>query len=636
MDEQTVVEQLLVGFKTNGLPPPSNGELVSWRNSLMFMVTLLNHKNIPEETGVAIEYRIPGPGKRVDFILTGFKGSAITTQEPEHEAVIIELKQWQTLEVASNLNDVVRVRTHLRGALREVPHPSYQAWSYAQLIEQYNEGVETKRITLHPCAFLHNYKRTANDPLLDPRYAEYLELSPAFCHGEIPKLRSFICQHITRPDQGQVLGEIESGKIRPSKSLQDALSQLLQGKPEFIMIDDQKVVFEHAMSLARAARDTGKKKVLIVRGGPGTGKSVVAINLLLRLTSEQLFTMYVSKNSAPRNVYSSRLIADNRKKANIDNLFCGSGSFIETKPNSFGALIVDEAHRLNEKSGLYGNLGENQTKEVISSALFSVFFIDEAQRVTLKDAGSIQEIRNRAEDAGAEVSVQELTSQFRCNGSQEYLEWLDETLGVPSAPPAGSPILAMDYDFQVFDDPNALAKAIAARNKPDNKARLVAGYCWDWASSEKNNPDHNDIVLPEYNFARSWNLNSTTTWAIDPHSIEEVGCIHTSQGLEFDYVGVIIGDDLRFECGQVISDSTRRAKTDHSLRGLKKMAETAPVEAKALADEIIRNTYRVLMTRGQRGCYVFCTDKALGEFIAGRLAGVGGGHILAPSQVMSG
>jgi DUF2075 family protein len=201
---------------------------------------------------------------------------------------------------------------------------------------------------------------------------------------------------------------------------------------------------------------------------------------------------------------------------------------------------------------------------------------------------------------------------------------VDEVLGLRVGEAAGEVVEAMDYEFKVFDDPHELASAIATKNEQRNKARLLAGYCWNWASAGKSNPDHKDIQLPEFNFARSWNLASTTTWAIDPQSIDQVGCVHTSQGLEFDYVGVIIGNDLRFENGRVIADPGQRARTDQSLKGLGKLAKTDPLEAKALADEIIRNTYRVLMTRGQMGCYVFCTDKALGEYLKGRLAEVEG------------
>ena len=636
MDEQTIVEQILEGFKSNGIHAPSGSEILSWRNSLVYMHMVLNHPTIPLGCGVAVEYKIPQSGNRVDFILTGLHGPVAGTKEPQRSAIIIELKQWETLAVASNMNDVIRVSTWVGGKTGDHPHPSYQAWSYTQMINKFNEAVETQQISLHPCAFLHNYHKTANDPLMDPRYTECLQLAPVFCHGEIPKLRSFICQHISLPDQGRVLGEIESGKIRPSKSLQDALAALLKGNPEFIMIDDQKVAFEKALSLALVARDTGAKHVLIVRGGPGTGKSVVAINLLVRLSNEELLCKYVSKNSAPRHVYATHLIANDHKKSYINGLFCGSGSFIDVAPNTFGALVVDEAHRLNEKSGLYCNLGDNQTKELISSARFSVFFIDEAQRVTFKDAGSILEIQKWADAAGAQVTVMDLTSQFRCNGSREYLEWVDEVLGLRTGEPDGGAIEAINYDFQVFDDPNELAKAITAKNEQRNKARMVAGYCWNWPKAGKSNPNHKDIVLPEFNFARSWNLASTTTWAIDAQSVDQVGCVHTSQGLEFDYVGVIIGNDLRFEAGTVITDAKQRAKTDQSLKGLGKLAKTAPQEAQALADEIIRNTYRVLMTRGQRGCYVFCTDKALGQYLKDRLAKVGAASSQTPTLATAG
>ena len=354
----------------------------------------------------------------------------------------------------------------------------------------------------------------------------------------------------------------------------------------------------------------------------------MAVNLLVKLTNEDLLCKYVSKNSAPRNIYSSRLIANNYKKAYVNGLFCGSGQFIDAKPNSYGVLIVDEAHRLNEKSGLYSNLGENQIKELITAARYSVFFIDEAQRVTLKDAGSIKAIQYWAELAGAEVTMLDLTSQFRCNGSREYLDWIDDLLGIQASDQ--SEVNSLDYEFKVFDNPNELADAIKAKNEISNKSRLLAGYCWNWVTTNKNNPRHNDIVIQEWGFERSWNLSSTATWAIDSDSIEQVGCIHTSQGLEFDYAGVIIGDDLRFENGDVITDSEKRARTDQSLVGLKKLAQTDPVEAKRVGAEIIRNTYRVLLTRGQKGCYIYCTDNALAAHIKQRLNIFDNGKALTP------
>jgi len=135
----------------------------------------------------------------------------------------------------------------------------------------------------------------------------------------------------------------------------------------------------------------------------------------------------------------------------------------------------------------------------------------------------------------------------------------------------------------------------------------------------KNKSDVFDITIPECNFAMSWNLGNSQTWAIDPNSVNEIGCIHTAQGLEFDYVGVIIGNDLRYENGKIVTDVTERAKTDQSIKGIYKMFQQDFDKAEKIADEIIKNTYRTLMTRGQKGCYIYCIDKKLSNYLKKRL-----------------
>lgn len=605
VDRDLIADHITAAFERR-IHRANPREVESWRNSMQYMYRVLNTEDIPGGCGVAIEFGVPYTSSRIDFLLTGRQNG------DRDAAVIVELKQWSALEAVPTKDAIVR--TFVGGAHREVSHPSYQAWSYARMIEDYNEAVRDAQIELIPCAYLHNYHTAEGyDPLLDPAYLEYLERAPAFCNGDALKLRDFICRHVTHADDGAVLYHIESGRLRPSKSLQDALAGMLAGNDEFVMIDDQKVVFETAAALAREAQHTGEKHVLIVRGGPGTGKSVVAVNLLVRLTAEEMTVQYVSKNSAPRNVYARLLRGRDRTLSYINNLFRGSGAFWELAEESFDALVIDEAHRLNEKSGLYGNLGENQIAELIAAARFTVFFIDETQRVTLRDAGTVSDIRAHAEAAGAHVHEADLFSQFRCNGSDGYLTWLDDVLGIR---PAEEDVADLDYDFRVFDDPNEMHAAIAEKNRAANKSRVVAGYCWEWESGAKRaNPNHHDIVIPAHTYARSWNLNNSDTWAIDEGSVDQVGCIHTCQGLEFDYVGVIVGDDLRFEDGRVITDRTKRAKSDQALRGVKKLAETDPARAARIADELIRNTYRVLMTRGMKGCYVFCTDAALAEYL---------------------
>jgi DUF2075 family protein len=357
------------------------------------------------------------------------------------------------------------------------------------------------------------------------------------------------------------------------------------------MLDDQKVVYESAVYLAKKAQD-GKKQVLIVEGGPGTGKSVLAINLLVRFTSEGIASQYVTKNNTPRAVYSVKL-SGSYKKSYIDNLFVGSGNFIETMPNTMGALIVDEAHRLNMKSGMFSNLGENQIKEIINAARFTIFFVDDRQRIHIKDIGSVRYIKQCAEEMGANVHLEHLSSQFRCNGSDGYLSWLDNALQIRET--ANIHLTEEDYDFRIFDSPTEMFEEIKCKNETNNKSRVVAGYCWDWKSQQ--NHMAYDIVISQFNFRKQWNFKCNEPWLIGEKSIDQIGCIHTCQGLELDYVGVIVGPDLSYKDNRVVCDGFKRSTNDQSLKGFKTMYQVKPVEALQIADTIIKNTYRTLMTR---------------------------------------
>jgi len=408
---------------------------------------------------------------------------------------------------------------------------------------------------------------------------------------------------------------IENGKIKPSKSLADSLAKMIAGNPEFIMLDEQKLVYETAIKLAKESTPTNKN-VLIVQGGPGTGKSVVAVNLLVNIIQQlRLVAQYITKNAAPRAVYEAKLTGSMRKSA-ISNLFTGSGSFHSLEPNAFDVLVVDEAHRLNEKSGMFKNIGENQVKEIIKSSKLAIFFIDEDQKVTFSDIGSKEEIEKWANLENATIHHIALESQFRCNGSDGYLAWLDDVLGIRET--ANKTLDGLEYDFQILSNPNDLKELIFNKNKINNKARIVAGYCWNWIS--RTDKSAFDISLPNFGFVMQWNLDTDgSLWIQAPDSVSEVGCIHTCQGLEVDYIGVIIGDDLIVRSGKVITNPQARAKTDKSISGFKKLLKTNPDLANKKADKIIRNTYRTLMTRGMKGCYVFCTDPETQAYFQDRL-----------------
>lgn len=602
VDNNQIANKILEKFKEKFHHGTSESEINSWANSMGRMRGVLADEEIPNNAGVAIEFNIPHTSNRIDFLLSGLD------KDDKNSIIIVELKQWKHVK---HVNKDGIVSTYTGHSDREVVHPSYQAWSYSTLIESFNQDVYDKEVGLHPCAFLHNYDIKESDPINDESYKDYIDKAPMFGKDDVAKLRDFIKKYVSKGDNGKGLYIIENGKIKPSKALQDCFSSLIKGNKEFVLIDNQKKIYEQALETGVYAYNHNKKHVMIVEGGPGTGKSVLAINLLKQFLNNNLNAFYISKNNAPRNIYLSKLTKGD-KVSKIKPLFKGSGCFYESQSNEFDVLIVDEAHRLNEKSGLFYK-GENQIKEIINASMFSIFFIDENQRVTLKDIGSVEEIKKYAQMYDAIISHEKLESQFRCDGSDGYLAWLDNVLKIRDT---ANFELENDYDFQIFDDPNTLRQAIIEKNKINNKSRIVAGYCWDWITEGKNKSDIHDITIPEHNFEISWNLGNTGTWAIDKESVNEAGCIHTCQGLEFDYVGVIIGDDLRFENGKLITDYTKRAKTDKSISGIVNYAKNNGADAaQKLTEPIIKNTYKTLMTRGMKGCYIYCTNKNLREYL---------------------
>ncbi len=580
-------------FKRNLGRDTSQNEVNSWKNSMMYMRNVLDDSAIPGDAKISIECQVPNTSKRIDFIITG------QTENHQDCAVIVELKQWETA-TATDLDGVVK--TFVGGAVREVSHPSYQAWSYAALLEGFNSAVEEQQIDLRACAFLHNCADPS--PLTTDFYVPHLQKAPLFAKNDVLRLSEFIKTHVKFGDARNVMYQIEHGEIRPSKGLADAIAKMIEGNDEFVMIDDQKVVYERIWNLVEQSSPSSKH-VVIVKGGPGTGKSVVAIQLTARLTAKQKLVQYVSKNSAPRDVYASKL-SGIRSKSWVNNLFKGSGTYINSERNQYDALLVDEAHRLNEKSGMFSNLGENQIKEIINAARCSVFFLDEDQRVTLKDIGSAAEISMWAAHAGATLHQLELSSQFRCNGSDGYMAFLDNMLGIRAT--ANTDLSDIAYEFQVCQTPNELYERILDKNQDRNRARMVAGYCWPWNS--KKDKTANDIIFPEHNFAKQWNLTQDgMLWIISPSSVDQIGCIHTCQGLEVDYIGVIMGPDLVIRNGQWVIQPKARASSDKSIHGLKSLLKTNPEKGHQMAELIIKNTYRTLMTRGMKGCYVWSSDE---------------------------
>ena len=599
----SIASKVASAFERQGMHHNNDAEYRAWSNSLLYMRNVLDDDAIPDDVSLAIEYQIPLTSKRVDFLIAG-KDDAGT-----ENVVVVELKQWEDSGMTSR-PDVVTAFTG--GANRAVCHPSYQAYSYARIIETFNEDVYRRGVKLRACAYLHNYRELNRSHIDNKFYQDAISAAPVFLQDDVEKLRSFIKTYIKEKDGINLLLRIDHGKLKPAKALQDSMASMIRGNQEFVLIDEQKVAYETVKKLVEAAVRTANdplkgfsKSVVIVSGGPGTGKSVVAIQLLCDLIAKGYSANYVTKNAAPRNVYFEKLREDHFRLGYIKNLFKSSDFFWDKPRNLLDCIIVDEAHRLKKKSAIFH--GENQVKELINAGRVTVFFIDEDQKITTRDIGSKEEIRKWADYYGVKVYEGDdlnLVSQFRCNGSDGYLNFLDNLLEIR---PTANFRFEYDYDVRLFNSPTRMREALREKNTINNKSRMIAGYCYEWVSENDPNGDAYDIIL-EDGFQAKWNF-ANTLFAIDPASFDQVGCIHTTQGLEFDYCGIIIGQDLRYEDGHVITDPSKEAISDKS-SGIRTCKD------RALADRLIRNTYKTLMSRGQKGCYLYCEDKPLLEYIS--------------------
>ena len=598
-----IADKITAKIRERGINAGHEREYISWQNSLQFMRNIVDDNDIDDEVRIAIEYNIPLTSKRVDFIICGADANN------NDNVVVVELKQWQKAEVVADDMHYC-VKTFVGGNNRIVCHPSYQAYSYACFIRNYSQTVLDDGINLIPCAYLHNYDPDFKQTLSNSIYKEWVSEAPFFIRNETEQFSAFVKKYVTRrSSNGDLLYKIDHGRLKPTKTLQDSLASMVKGNKEFMLLDEQAVCYDMCLKTMAKCKEDGKKRTIVIQGGPGTGKSVLAVNLLMEFINKSLNTCYATKNSAPREAFLSLLThSDAKKQVNIKQLFRSPFGLSNVPDNTYDCLIVDEAHRLVKK--MYGDWnGENQVKECISASLLSIFLLDEDQAVTVNDIGSIAEISKWCRELNSTLKMPaeaKLVSQFRCNGSDAYIQFIDDILQ-RTEESVTVDLDELNFDFRIFDSAIELREALREKNAINNKSRMVAGYCYDW--NVKHGRGDYDIMLPD-GFKAKWNLEKDKIWAINPNSFEEVGCIHTAQGLEFDYVGVLIGKDLKYDStsGRIITDKQAISKDDKS-SGIRSCKNESIVR------KLILNTYKTLLTRGQKGCYVYCEDKSLAEYI---------------------
>ncbi len=613
VDDNRLHPKLCDAFRrrTGGLPADHK----VWADEYTRFSLALRNAKVNDEARVAIEYHLSAAGRfRVDVLLAGNDGT-------QDHGVIIELKAWDQ----AGTTDIDGMVWAPVGGGRARQHPCEQARGYKGLVLRFNESVRDSGIGLEAAAYLFNLQRRSPEPLEDARYREALDGARLFLANDVAELRGFLERHLRFRPHVDAIDLIEKGKLTPAPALVERVSSMLEGNEDFHLIDEQFEAYRILRHAMWVAPDDGKRHVFVVQGGPGTGKSVIAVRLLADALRRKRMAFMVAPNKAFRDTLVESMARGNEGyRDDGQALIRSSWSFAEedyAKSEALEVLIVDEAHRLKDKA--YQYRGKSMVEDMVRASRISVFFLDETQRVTWSDAGSLARIDAAARKFGAAVHpVLPLSAQFRCAGSDGYLNWVDDVLQI--RPTANFDNWASgDYEFDVFDRAEDLHAALRARNG-DNKARLIAGYSWPWPTKTRGRTDGGAHVVAD-GLSLPWNYDDAN-WATAPDAIDQVGCVHTCQGVEFDWIGVLIGPDLTFRDDRVVGVPERRAKTDKSLHGSKKELKAAGRDA-AKRDsvleriqQIIKNTYKVLMTRGRRGCFVWCADAALRDYLRRRLA----------------
>jgi len=582
-------------------------EFNSWQNSLAALAQQIRYAQL-RDNGIVVELQLPSSSARLDCIIFGksLEGAAST-------GVLIELKQWSEV-LPSEWDDCVEA--FVGGGVRKQLHPSRQALQYAQYLRDTSEGFDPDRggTNLLPCAWLHNMHPAAAGALLDASFVPLLQQAPMFIQSDIDRFASHLHAYVGGGAGERVMNDAISAPHAPSRKLLEYTARMIAGEPTYTLVDDQLVAFNAVLSMVRRAHHGKRKKnVVVVNGGPGTGKSLIALNLLATLSLAGANVQHATGSKA----FTSNLwrVLGARSKAQVKYF----NSFAGTPDDAIDVILADEAHRIRTTSNSRFTPAPRrstlpQVDELISAAKTTVFFIDDFQAVRPGEIGSTALVREAAIRFDARYEQIDLRTQFRCAGSDEYIDWLDQLLEIRKT--ATMSLGDAQFDFKLVDDPVELDRMIKERVSAGAMARLMGGFCWPWSKPNADGTLVDDVRIG--GFQRPWNAQPDARqlatnippapyWATDPNGVGQVGCIYTAQGFEFDYAGVIWGEDLVIRNGEWVGQPSASRDTMMK-RG-----------AGARFTDCVKNSYRVLLTRGMKGCYLFCSDAETVAFIRSRL-----------------
>jgi uncharacterized protein len=604
--QNQIAEKLKLAFFGYFRYYPSPSELNSWRNSLRAVSMVFQQANLTDQ-GIMLEYQLPMTSKRLDCMICG------RDADGRDNAVIIELKQWDRCEEAPGKNEVIS----WVGGRRELLHPSVQVGQYKRYLKDTHTAFYEKPnpVILNACAYLHNYSVYSGDILFSEKFAEALLSSPLFTADDVKKFSGYLTTKLQRGNGADILKRIEESEYRPSKKLMDHVGNVIRGIPEYILLDEQQIVYDSVFSCAKSGFHDKQKTVIIIKGGPGTGKSVIAINLMADLLLKGYNAQYATGSRAFTETL--RKIIKSRGAAQFKYF----NSYADAENNAIDVLIADEAHRLRETSfNRFTPKVERSTvpqvEELLGASKVAAFFIDDDQVVRPGEIGSVQYIKESATKNKCKIFEYELQAQFRCNGSDAFVNWVNNTLGIKRT---ANVIWDQneEFDLKVFESPQELENAIRTKVSIGYTGRITAGFCWPWSDPKNDGTLEDDVVIGDYR--KPWNakpdakilagdIPKSNLWAYDPNGINQIGCVYTAQGFEFDFAGVIFGNDLTYN----FDKQTWQGYPENS-------ADNVVKRSKTNFTELIKNTYRVLLSRGMKGCYIYFEDKDTERFFKSRI-----------------
>ena len=586
---------------------PAATEVKSWRNSVRAVADVFERADLLHN-GVILEFQLPLTSRRLDCLVTGRNDGMLDN------AVIVELKQWDKCQTANGRNEVA---TRVGGALRDVLHPSAQVGQYKTYLEDGHAAFDgDSGIRLSACSYLHNYSYDPQDVLFSDKFTDLLQSFPTFTADDDNSLIRFLCAHVTHGDDGEIVKTIEKNSYKASKKLLDHVSAVIKGNSQYVLLDEQLVVYDRVLHAAENGFQSENKTVVIVKGGPGTGKSVIAMNLLGDLSAKGLNTHYVTGSRAFTTTI--REIVGTRASQQI-KYFNG---YAAATCNEIDVMVCDEAHRIRENSNSRFTPRERrsagpQIGELINASKTAVFFIDDDQAVRPGEIGSSDYISAFARRAECAVFEYELDAQYRCAGSDAFVNWVNNTLHIKRTANVLWSAAAEQFEFKIYPSPHAVEDAVRQKADAGHSARMTAGFCWKWSAPKSDGTLVDDIIIGDY--LRPWNAKSDAghlaanipsekLWAYQSGGINQVGCIYTAQGFEFDYVGVIFGKDLVFDAKHAVWKGNPENSADSVVR-----------RSGAQFLRNVKNTYRVLLSRGLKGCYVCFLDEQTEHFFRSRM-----------------